>query len=155
MSSIRIQKRCPSAVAVDTGYIIGYKFLFNKISKDGSGKGNAIRTNSENDKVWGVVFEISQDEKPLLDKAEGKGKGYVEQTVTITNNNGVQFEAQIYLTIDSAYLNNELRPFDWYKEHCIRGAREFELPAEYLTILETFAFVNDTDVERRNRELAL
>src|SRR5690606_3512937 len=111
------------------------KFLYHNVSKDGSGKGNVIRTNSENDKVWGVVFEIRNEEKQLLDKAEGKGRGYVEQTVTVTNSEGVHFEAQIYLAIDSTYLNNVLGPFDWYKAHCVRGAKEFKLPAAYIEYL--------------------
>jgi gamma-glutamylcyclotransferase len=155
MSSLRIRKRCPSAVAIDTGYITGYRFLFNKVSKDGSGKGNTIRTNFENDEVWGVIFEICEHEKRSLDKAEGKGKGYVEQTVTVTNGAGLQSKAQIYLAIDPAYLNNELFPFDWYKEHCIRGAKEFNLAVKYVTFLQTFESLVDTDAERRNRELAL
>jgi hypothetical protein len=152
MSSTRIRKRCPSAVPVDTVYITGYKFLFNKVSKDGSGKGNVVRTNSENDKVWGVVFEIRNEEKQLLDKAEGKGRGYVEQTITVTNSEGVHFEVQIYLAIDSTYLNNVLGPFDWYKEHCVRGAKEFKLPAAYIEYLETFNSLADTDTDRQNRE---
>jgi gamma-glutamylcyclotransferase (GGCT)/AIG2-like uncharacterized protein YtfP len=155
MSSLRIRKRCPSAVPIDIGYVTGYKFLFNKVSKDGSGKGNAIRTNSEDDRIWGVIFEISENEKRSLDKAEGKGKGYAEQTVDVTNGAGQQFEAQIYLAIDPAFLNNELIPFDWYKEHCIRGAKEFKLPAEYVAFLENFESLADTDAERRNQELAL
>lgn len=154
MSSLRIRKRCPRAVAVDTAYLPGFKFLFNKVSKDGSGKGIAIRTNPDSDKIWGVIFEIDESDEQALDKAEGKGKGYVEQTVTVTNCGGVNFDVQIYLAIDPAYLNNELKPFDWYKEHCIRGAKEFELPLEYIANLENFVSITDIDAERRNRELA-
>jgi hypothetical protein len=52
-------------------------------------------------------------------------------------------------------IDPDLKPLDWYKEHVIRGARENELPIEYIRTIEAVDFVEDSDVERHDEELSI
>ena len=89
MSTDRITERCSSSTFISIAKVKGYKLLFNKISKDKSGKANLIYTGDDS-LVWGVIFDISEDQKPILDKAEGLGKGY----------NEYKLQSQYYFTHD-------------------------------------------------------
>jgi gamma-glutamylcyclotransferase len=151
MSSLRFKKRCLSAEFLSIGYISSYKFLFDKRSKDGSGKGNVHQSYLSTDIVWGVIFEIQEKDKLPLDRAEGKGNGYSEQLVEVTANEQ-KIEAIMYRAIDLEYVDESLLPFDWYKDHCVRGAIEFKLPDYYIDFLKAFPVVVDTDLDRREKE---
>ena len=155
MSSKRIKKRCPSARFLSTAYLTRYKFGFNKVSSDGSSKGNIIFTGLENDLVRGVIFEISQTEKIELDRAEGLGSGYDEQTIAVRGNDSELIQVQVYLATGLEYLNETLLPFDWYHEHCLRGAREFNLLGGYIGLIEDFNRKIDENGERRKKELSI
>lgn len=50
--------------------------MFDKASKDGSGKADCERTEGDGDVVYGGLFRISLSELGELDKAEGRGAGY-------------------------------------------------------------------------------
>lgn len=80
MNLNRLAKRVPSAVKVSNAFLPEHKLLCNKISKDGSAKANIFKTYIAAELVWGVLFTIDSKEKPLLDKAEGLGMGYNEDT---------------------------------------------------------------------------
>jgi gamma-glutamylcyclotransferase (GGCT)/AIG2-like uncharacterized protein YtfP len=139
MSSLRLKSsdRCPSAEFHSIAYIEGYKFEFNKKStKDGgSGKGSITHTGNKNDKVWGVVFLISPDEKKKLDSKE---KGYESREVDLQTIDGSLFKANAHIVKEQKDIDKSLLPFDWYKEHCLRGAAQFKLPAEYQEFLRGF-----------------
>ena len=68
MSSERITERCSSSRFISIAKVSGWKLLFNKRSKDGSGKANLVYTGDVS-LVWGVIFDISEDQKPILDRS--------------------------------------------------------------------------------------
>lgn len=153
MSIKRLLGRVPSAKKVDIGILEKHELKFHKVSKkDGSAKCDASETGMPEHSLYGVVFHISKEEKPALDKKEGLGYGYEQKNVQIILSNGSTLEAFTYYATN---IDPELRPLDWYKEHVIRGARENELPIEYIRTLETIEFVEDSDAERRDEELSI
>ena len=119
MSSRRITERCPNSVFIGVAKVSGYQLVFNKSSKDGSGKANLVYIGGDN-LVWGVIFDISEDQKPLLDKAEGLGWGYDEYKLIVINDLGEEIECVCYIATDEKYLDKGLKPYDWYKEYCNR-----------------------------------
>lgn len=158
MSSLRLKdlNRCPSASFLEIGKIEGYRLLFNKISrKDGSSKANIRHTEASEDIVWGVIFEIEESQKLALEVAEGKGSGYNEYIITIIDKHGQQHDCIAYIANDARYLNDNLLPFDWYKDHCILGAKEHGLQEDYVNTIEAHLFQADTDIERKSRELSI
>ena len=71
--------------------------------------------------VYGTLFKIPQEEKRNLDRTEGLGLGYFEQSVQIVLPNGRQMIAKTYLA-DATHIEENLRPYFWYKEFVVSGA---------------------------------
>ena len=136
MSSRRITERCPNSVFIGVAKVSGWKLVFNKRSKDGSGKANLVYIGGDN-LVWGVIWDISEGDKVLLDKAEGLGWGYDEFKLFVINDLGEEIECVCYISTNEKYLDKGLKPYDWYKEFCLEGAREHNIPKDYILTIES------------------
>ena len=165
MSERRLRKRVPSAKVIGTGALNNHCLTFHKRSKDGSGK--CTVECCESDKVYGVLFKINKEEKKCLDDAEGKvkddrKKGYKKITVKI----------EIWDSKCSKYAcgeekncknvpshtsehNRELKPYSWYKQHVLIGAKEQKLPKRYIDYLIAVDADDDSCKEREACELAI
>lgn len=84
---------------------------------------------------------------------EGLGNGYEEKTVVVIMPGGSVLEAQT--SYYATHIDASLKPYHWYKEHVLRGARENGLPAPYLQIIESLESVADPNPERHALELAI
>jgi len=135
MNTERITERCSSSRFMSRAKLNGWKLLFNKRSKDKSGKANLIYTGDKS-LVWGVIFDISEDQKPILDKAEGLGKGYDEYKLRVINDLEQEIDCVCYIATDEKYLDNNLKPYDWYKEYCLIGAKQHNLHEDYILTLD-------------------
>jgi gamma-glutamylcyclotransferase len=154
MNLNRLTQRVPSAVKLCNAFVPGYKLVCNKVSKDGSAKANIIRTDILTELLWGVLFNINSNEKPLLDKAEGLGMGYNEDTLTFFDETDNSYAAQVYIA-DSKAIDDNLIPYDWYKEFIVSGAIQNKLPVEYIAKLQSITCVRDHDEERRTKNYAI
>jgi gamma-glutamylcyclotransferase (GGCT)/AIG2-like uncharacterized protein YtfP len=153
MSSRRIINHCSTANFIEVAKIDGCSFSFNKRSSiDKSGKANIVQTGKDSDIVWGVLFEIDENQKNDLDAVEGKGEGYDEQIIKVTDSNGQEHECIAYIATEAKYLDDSLIPFNWYKEHCLIGAKEHNLPEAYISILEAQTATADSDLARAEKE---
>ncbi len=153
MSIKRLTERVPSAIAECTGILYGHKLAFHKKGrKDGSGKCDAYQTKDPADYVLGVIYRINSGHKDRLDEIEGLGNGYEIMDVrikTYSNN---------YMSAFTYYATNiipDLRPFEWYKHHVVCGARESNLPKEYIDLILSTESVEDPDTERSHDELSI
>ena len=134
MSSIRLQERVPSADAIGPARLPGYELKWHKISKkDGSGKCDIVRSDRENTRVWGVLYEIDDEEKPCLDREEGLGYGYDEKLVEVD----LDGQAVSAWTYYATRIDETLLPYEWYKDFVVQGAMEHRLPEEYISLLGT------------------
>ncbi|WP_444944106.1 gamma-glutamylcyclotransferase family protein [Microbulbifer sp. ZKSA006] len=152
MSLPRLKKRVPSAVRIGMFTLAEHSLRFHKVSKDGSGKCDALFTQDSKDCVIGALFEISDKEKGALDKVEGLGYGYKEKRVRVTDVKGNSLEAVTYY---AANTDPSLQPYSWYLYHVIYGAKETGIPTDYLNRLETIKGKEDPDRERDARERAI
>ncbi|MDX5151537.1 MAG: gamma-glutamylcyclotransferase family protein [Acidiferrobacterales bacterium] len=152
MSLRRLRARTPSAKCIDTGVLEEHQLVFHKSGRDNSAKCDAHHTGDSEHFVIGVLYEIHPDEKPALDKAEGLGSGYEIKEVLIKLDNGSLVEAFTYYAI---HIDASLKPFDWYKEHVIVGAKENALPKDYIEAIQSIEIIQDNDTERRERELSI
>lgn len=151
MSTRRLRARTPSARVIGVASLAGRRLAFHKVStKDGSGKCDVIEAGSGS--VTGVLFEIEQGEKADLDRIEGLNHGYREESVTVELASGAIERATTYVATNT---NPELKPFTWYKQHVIEGAREANLPASYIEALEAVPAIKDPDKAREAKELAI
>ena len=152
MSIRRLRARVPSARFVAVATLATHKLKFHKAGNDGSGKCDAAATGSAHDTVIGVVFAISRADKPVLDRKEGLGYGYEEKIVAVTSTEGVTMEAATYY---ATHTNSTLKPYHWYKEHVMTGARENGLPWLYLRTISSIDSIADPEAERHEVELAI
>jgi gamma-glutamylcyclotransferase len=149
MSLLRLQQRVPSAIKLEIVTLKNHQLRFNMCGIDGSGKCDSFETNDHEDLVIGVLFEIDENEKPVLDQAESLGIGYMEKFVFVENDLGEIFEALIYCAIK---IDASLKPYSWYLNHVIIGAKETKLPTDYLAVIESIDTIEDLDKNREAKE---
>lgn len=152
MSVCRLLERVPSAKFVATASLNEHDLRFHKKGKDGSSKCDAYYTGNPDHSIIGVIFEISETEKPELDRKEDLGNGYEEKEVILTTRAGKRIRA---LTYYATNIDETLRPYQWYKYHVLTGAKENGLPDLYLKKLEDIESIQDPEQERRNQEMAI
>jgi hypothetical protein len=152
MSLLRLKERVPSSIKLEIVTLKNHQLRFNMSGSDGSGKCDSFETNNSEDSVIGVLFEINENEKIILDRAESLGDGYHEKFVFVQNYSGEMFEALIYCAIK---IDPSLKPYSWYLNHVIIGAKETELPAEYLAVIESIECIEDLNKNREAKERAM
>jgi hypothetical protein len=149
MSLVRLKERVPSTIKLEIVTLKNHQLRFNMSGNDGSGKCDSFETNNSEDLVIGVLFEINENEKVILDRAESLGTGYSEKLVFVQNYSGEIFEALIYCAIK---IDASLKPYSWYLNHVIIGAKETKLPAEYLAVIESVECIEDLNKNREAKE---
>jgi gamma-glutamylcyclotransferase len=153
MATQRLRARIASARRVCIASLSGHRLAFHKVSdSDRSGKCDASHTGDPSDRVLGVVYSLAHGAFTALDRFEGRGVGYERRCLTVHSTLGEALEAEVYL---ATRIDPSLRPFDWYKEHVLRGAVAAALPAPYIASIDAVAAQLDPDPQRRRRELAI
>ena len=82
----------------------------------------------------------------------GYGYGYSEKTVTVQNDAGDIFEAFTYY---ATRTDSSLKPYSWYLNHVVIGAKETNLPTQYLALVESIECISDPDKERDSEQRAI
>ncbi len=153
MSAARLKERVPSASALETGLLYEHKLAFHKAGrKDGTGKCDAHHTGATSDYMIGVIFRIDPDHRSSLDRIEGLGNGYTTKDVTIMSLSDQEIKAFTYIATN---VNKDLKPFHWYKHHVLYGARENNLPSDYIERILLVESIDDPDLDREKRELSI
>lgn len=146
----RLRGRVPGACLVGLASLDAYEVRWHKKSKDGSAKLNIVESTTPNAVVLGAVFSIPTAEKRLLDRAEGLNVGYEEKQVTVRTREGA-VRAQTYVATD---IDDTLRPYSWYRDLVVSGARGLGLVASYVESLNSVPVREDPNAGREQRERA-
>jgi hypothetical protein len=149
----RLRLRTPSCRTLGVIRLPGYTMRIHKKGRDGSAKCNALYTGCQADHVIGVLYEIDFTEKRVLDEAEGVGKGYDEVNVRI-DFSGAVHNAFTYVA-DSRFIDESLKPFSWYKDLVVYGARVHALPDSYIEQIDRLEAVDDPDNVRARQHRRL
>lgn len=152
LSSQRLLQRVPSARLLCAGRLHHHKLHFHKIGRDGSGKCNAFYTGEEDNLIYGAIYKINPRHKKYLDEAEGLGNGYEIKQVRITIQHEQVITAFTYFATRIAW---DVKPFHWYKEHVLAGAREHCLPQNYINLINDIESLKDSNRERTDKELSI
>ena len=99
-----------------------------------------------------MVFDIDDSGKFRLDQYEGLGKGYEEKIVEVISIEGNLLEATTYYATN---IDPSLKPYSWYKEHVLRGAKESSFPDEYIQYIFGIKTIEDPNPERHADEMAI
>ncbi len=152
MSLARIRARLPQVKMLGMYQLTHHQLCFHKHGDDNSGKCDAFLTHRPSDRIFGALYQISFEEKVILDKVEGVGVGYDIREVLVTNHQGVEQAAYMYY---ATKIKTELKPYSWYLNHVLVGAREIGVPSEYYQQIQAVAAISDPDRQREQRELAV
>lgn len=142
--------RVPSARYEFVACLSGHALRFHKRSTDRSAKADAFFTGVEEDKVWGVVVDVPENDRSKLDRVEGLGQGYTNQDVTVHDRDGSQHQAVAYMAQES-HIDSQLRPYVWYLALVVDGARARGLPDPYLKEVQAVPAVLDPEPNRPSR----
>lgn len=141
---LRLQARVPSARLLGVSCLPSHQMVFGKRGMDGSGKCTTMPGKTVKDTVPGALFALRRDEINHLDAAEGPA--YLRKTAFFALDgsrfSGFYYEAREYS------LGSELRPFDWYRDLVVAGARFHALPEHYVSALARVPTRQDANQER-------
>jgi hypothetical protein len=153
MLTARLRERMPSCRPIGIATLPGYALRFHKRSKDKSGKCNAFATGDDS-VVIGVQFSFDPADRAGLDAAEGVGSGYEHEIVTVVNEQGRRRKVLTYIAT-SDYIDDNLKPYSWYRDFVLAGAREHGLPSEHVAnFIEAVVAVDDPDKKREREQRA-
>ncbi len=154
MLAARLRARTPSCRWVGVAQLPRHVLRFHQVSAtDGSAKCNIIPTASSDDVVYGVVYDIRRSERARLDAAEDLGGGYriAELCVRMGRHGEGVF---CYVAADDR-VNDRLRPFAWYRDIVLAGARVHGFPDSYVKAIAAEAAVADPDEVRHAYHMRL
>jgi hypothetical protein len=129
----------------------GHRLMFHKSGQDGSGKCATQATGNPQDTVYGVVCHIDDHETPVLDRIEGLGSGYERTQVAVQCGQSRVVSCMYAAT----HLDSTLKPYHWYKHHVLVGARENNLPPDYVSAIEAVDAITDPVPGRSAIELSI
>ena len=155
MATARLRARMPSAEPLGLAALPGHELRFHKHSKkDGSAKCDAFATPDKDAAVVGVLFKFDSADRDKLDAAEGAGKGYDARVVTVINHKGRRRKVLSYFASPDA-IDASVKPYTWYKDHVLAGAKEHNVPPDYVAqYIDAVEAVEDPDRERDKKERA-
>lgn len=143
---VRLSRRVPSSRPLGMAELEGHVLRFHKVSPDGSGKCNIVHTGDPADRVLGALYEMRLAERRYLDAAESLGAGYNHGQVRIRH--GAEIHEVFTYIADPAYIDERARPYNWYRDLVLHGARHHGLPEHYLRLIEGHEVVEDPDGTR-------
>jgi len=144
---VRLTDRISSAQLVGAAWLPDWSLCFHKRSEDESGK---CSIHIGDGGVHFAIFDISVEDKLTLDKIEGLGSGYSEISLSLPG-----FGICASYAAEESYVDDSLRPYDWYKELVMAGARFHGFPDHYLQEIEFVQALRDPSSERRANQWAV
>ncbi len=152
MLAARLLARLPDVRLLNTAWIDGYRLCFHKRGDDGSGKCDAWRSDVSSDRIYGVVFEMTEREQAILNEIEGEGY----QPISVALKGVFPTDAFTYI-VRSQWIEPGLPPFKWYRDFVLAGAVENKLPGDYISSIKNVPFKIDPDAKRsaENRAVLL
>jgi gamma-glutamylcyclotransferase len=147
---VRLLERVPSAQWVGRTELRYHRLAFQKRGRDGSSKCDLVRTGEESDGVFGAIYQIDSVHKQALDSFENNGKGYYDSQLTVELH-GKEYSTFTYFAQQS-YIDNDLKPYHWYKSLIVLGAKHLQFPNAYVRSIELIESVEDPDETRREHQ---
>lgn len=136
MNFQRMKQKCPNSRFVGPVFLRNYRFIYDGLSttSDG-GAANIVKTDNENDEVWGGLYEISERDLSAIQGPLATSipyvkttDGYVKHELEVNAENKTRFSAIVYLRTGE----KQNPPSKDYRKAVIEGARSCMLPEKYI-----------------------
>ena len=142
MHARQMKERCPSAEFVCRAKLPSHRLAFTRMSvRRGCGVAGILR--DETNDVWGVVYELRESELKSLDKDEEFRPGRPDDQNDYTRENCyVWHEGDAKRPLIVAIYRGHPQPNPplpdcHYKNLIVEGAKQWQLPADYIQELES------------------
>jgi hypothetical protein len=146
----RLRRRVPGVQPLGAALLRGFSLRWHKRSRDGSGKCGIDP--DECGVVHGGLFRIPAAQRPGLDRVEELGVGYGDLDVIVETGSAAH-TAYTYVALPGV-RDEGLRPYRWYRDLVVAGARWHGLPDLYVRGLADVTAAPDPDAGRSRRERA-
>jgi cation transport regulator ChaC len=122
---------CPSARAVGVMRLDGYELGFARCADPS--RGGCTLDAAPDGTVWGVQYELSDEDMAKLDEASGVPKGHwARKRVTVRDAAGNRVDTTTYVIPERS---GPYAPSDSYVAPILKGAAAFDLPTRYIARL--------------------
>jgi gamma-glutamylcyclotransferase len=143
---LRLAERVTSAELLGTPCLDGWQLSFHKRSKDGSAKCDLVANNTSSTTCHTALYQLNESDVPILDPIEGLGNGYLKAQMVV-NLRGEKIECFTYQA-QANHIDKHLKPYHWYKEFVLIGAKYLEFPEEYFRTIESVESIDDLKESR-------
>lgn len=127
MDPVQMRERCPGSRALGAAHLPGWRLTFTRDSPAWGGGVGHIEA-APGDDVWGVLWELTDEDLASLDEYEGLAVGaYVRDRVTVRFEER-DVEAEVYFAVPRGFK----QPSKRYMSALIRGAEAHGCPDEYV-----------------------
>ena len=144
---LRLSLRLPDSRFEGTAAIAGLRLCFHKRSRDQSGKCNIVAGDGS---IHVAVYELGGQERAKLDQIEGQGSGYCVETLEVPG-----FGECFTYVATASFINDELRPYSWYKELVLVGCEALGLPQDYIKEIQGIGAIDDSDLTRHAHNMKI
>ena len=130
MSSKQMKERISSSIYVGVGFIDNHSLKFNR---KGSYRSSGVASvEPSSGKVWGVVWKMSLSDLSKLTKIEDP-TAYNREQMVVALESGENLTCNIYVAIKQVDF---IAPEQGYVDLIVTGAKEHNLPTEYIAFLK-------------------
>ena len=138
MNQEQMKKRCEDSKLIGNAVLLEYELAFTIYSpKRKCGCADIVK--HENKKVFGLLYEISEQDLKALDIYEVHPKYYKRFTVTVKDQEGREYQAETYEVVNKE--KEFQKPSQEYLQLLISAAQENNFPEEYQKFLSSFETV--------------
>ncbi len=140
---VRLNDRLPSARLLGDSFVPGLALRFDKRSRDGSAK---CGIDSGEDGVHMAVYEVSLEERTILDDIEGVGHGYEPLNIHVPG-----FGRCFTYRATPSHVQTGLPAYAWYREFVLLGCLLHGFPEDYTAAVASKIVTHDPDWARRRQ----
>jgi gamma-glutamylcyclotransferase (GGCT)/AIG2-like uncharacterized protein YtfP len=134
MTTQVMESLCPKHHFLGVARLDGFRLAFTRRSiRTGTGVADVIP--ARDDTVWGVLYDIEDDELTAIDRKEGYGWAYTRVMLPVLLEAGGQGQAAVVYTV-LVKEPEQVLPSRHYLDQLIAGAHERRLPDAYVEKLE-------------------
>jgi len=138
---LRLTERVPTARLLGTAFVEDHELRFNKRSVDASGKCSVEKSGAG---VHVAVYDLDTADKVALDVIEGVGQGYHDSVISVPGFS----DCAVYIA-EEDHKDDNLKPYDWYRELVLLGCWHLEFPKAYIASIAAIDSIPDPDAARR------
>jgi gamma-glutamylcyclotransferase (GGCT)/AIG2-like uncharacterized protein YtfP len=144
LDPVQMRERCPGHTVVGLAVLHDHRIAFPLYSNDWE-SGVAGLVHAHGQKVWGVLYDLTESDLASLDRYEGwqgpdsQHNLYDRETVTVelVRPDDGSVPRRVRATTYYPRLLNPSPPSRRYLDAILRGARHHRLPEEYIEQLRT------------------